>query len=72
MNLNYGQIICKAKLVDCKYMGREFIEEIKNNLAEYILGDYKIGRYAWILKDIQVLNKKIPAKGKLNHWDYNN
>ncbi len=34
--LNYGNIICSCKLVDCVEMTDEFIEEIKNNKDEYI------------------------------------
>ena len=50
-------------------MTEEFIDEIKKNY-EFILGDYKVGRYAWILENIQELDIKIPAKGKLNIWTY--
>lgn len=72
LELNYGNIICKAELIDCIYMTKEFINKIKNeNNNEYILGQYKVGRYAWILKNVQKLDKKIPAKGKLNIWTYN-
>ena len=71
IDLNYGNIICKAKLVDCIYMTEEFIDNIKNkNNYEYILGEYEVGRYAWILKNVKVLNKPIPTKGKLNLWNY--
>lgn len=53
INLNYGYIICKANLVDCVYMTQEFISKIKNeNNYEYLLGNYKVGRYAWILDNI--------------------
>lgn len=64
-----GNIIAKATLVDCKYMDKEFINEIKQNKTEYLCGDYKEGRYAWILKDIKKI-KPIKAKGKLNIWNY--
>jgi predicted transcriptional regulator len=68
--LNYGYIICKANLVDCVYMDDEFIKKIKNNNNEFICGIYEEGRYAWILEDVTVLDKKIKAKGKLNIWNY--
>lgn len=68
--LNYGYIICKCNLVDCIYMDDNFIKEVKKNHQEYICGKYEIGRYAWVLEDIQVLDKKIPAKGNLNIWNY--
>ena len=70
-NFKLGYIICKCKLVDCLYMTEEFIEDIKeNNYSEYICGDYKVGRYAWILDDIEVLNNPISAKGSLGIWNY--
>ena len=69
VNYNYGNIICKANLVDCKLMDEKFLEEIKNNSQEESLGIYKLGRYAWILEDIEVIDS-IPAKGNLNIWNY--
>ena len=44
--LNFGKIICCCNLVDCVLMTDDFIENIKNNLNEYILGIYEKGRYA--------------------------
>lgn len=67
--LNYGYIICKCKLVDCVYMDEVFLEKIKENRKEYVCGIYSLGRYAWILKDIEEI-EKIPAKGSLNIWNY--
>ena len=70
-NFNFGQIICKCNLVDCVYMSKEFIAEIKkNNYQEYLCGQYEEGRYAWILADVEILDKKISAKGQLNIWNY--
>ena len=67
-NLPSEKILGKVKLVDCIEMTEEFIEEIKKNKNEYITGIYAIGRYAWILKNIQVLDKPIKAKGHLGIW----
>lgn len=69
-SLSYGNIICKCELVDCILMDHEFINEIKKNEQEYICGIYEVGRYAWILKNIEVLDKPIFAKGKLSIWEY--
>ena len=69
-NMNFGYIICKCKLVDCICMTKEFIDNIKkNNYQEYICGEYKEGRYAWILEDIEHI-KPIKAKRQLNIWNY--
>lgn len=69
--LNFGNIICKCNLVDCVYMTKEYVENMKNNnYQEYICGQYEEGRYAWILENIQVLDNPIKAKGHLSIWNY--
>lgn len=69
--MGYGNILCKCMLIDCIYMTEEYIDYIKNNEYEqYICGRYEVGRYAWILKDIEPLNEMIPAKGQLGIWNY--
>ena len=68
-DLNYGMIICKAKLIDCIYIDDDFVNKIKLNENEYLCGDYSIGRYAWVLADIEVLDEKIPVKGHLGIWN---
>ena len=69
--LNFGNIICKCKLVDCIYMTKEYVEDMKNNNhQEYICGKYEEGRYAWILEDIEPLDKPIKTKGHLSIWNY--
>lgn len=68
--LNFGNIICKCKLVDCIYMTKDYVENMqKNNQQEYICGVYAEGRYAWILEDIKPI-KPIKAKGQLQIWNY--
>lgn len=69
--LNYGYIICKCKLIDCIYMTKEYVENMKkNNYQEYICGIYEEGRYAWILEDIEPLKERIATKGHLGVWNY--
>ena len=70
-DLNYGNIICSCDLVDCVEMTDELIKEIQKNKNEYISGVYANGRYAWILKNIKVLEKPIKAKGHLGIWNKN-
>jgi len=68
--LNYGKIICKCKLVECIYMTEDYVNDIKkNHYEEYLCGDYKEGRFAWILEDIEAI-KPIDAKGHLGVWNY--
>ncbi len=69
-DLKYGYIICKCNLVDCIYMTDEFIKEEKEkNPNNFIAGRYEVGRYAWVLDDIEPI-KPIEAKGKLGIWNY--
>ena len=69
--LNYGHIICKCNLVDCIYMTEEYVREMKEkNPQEYLCGEYKVGRYAWVLDDVIPLENKMKAKGQLNIWNF--
>ena len=68
---NFGNIICKCNLVDCIYMTKDYVENMKkDNYQEYICGVYKEGRYAWILKNIEILDNPIKAKGHLGIWNF--
>lgn len=68
--LSYGYIICKARLIDCIYMDEDFIESIKkDNYINYISGNYKVGRYAWVLDNIEIINP-IKVKGRLGIWNF--
>ena len=69
MDMNYGNIICRCNLVDCIYMDEEFIEYIKQNPTEYNVGEYKLGRYAWVMEDIEPIYPNT-AKGQLNIWNF--
>ena len=66
----YGHIIAKCKLTDCIYMDDEYITDIQKNKIAYICGEYSVGRYAWILEDIEILETPLQAKGKLGIWNY--
>lgn len=68
--MQYGHIIAKCQLVDCVYMDEAFLDQIKQDPQEYLCGEYQIGRYAWILTDIEALDNPIAAKGHLNIWNY--
>jgi hypothetical protein len=71
-NLNYGYIICKCNLIDCIYMTQEFIEQERiNNPNNFIAGNYEVGRYAWVLSDVEPISP-IKVKGQLGIWNYYN
>lgn len=68
LDMHFGQIICKAKLVDCIRMDENFIENVKASHDEYVAGFYSVGRYAWVLEDVQLI-APIEAKGHLGIWE---
>lgn len=70
VSMGYGKIICKCQLVDCVYMDQAFLDKIQDNKQEFLCGDFSLGRYAWILENVEPLNEPIPAKGHLNIWNY--
>ncbi len=67
---NPEHIICKCLLKDCIYMNNNFINEVKKNKEEYNSGRYEVGRYAWQLEVIEVLEEPIYAKGQLGIWNF--
>ena len=42
---------------------------IAENPTEYKCGEYDVGRYAWVLKDMRKI-EPIQAKGHLGIWNY--
>jgi len=66
----YGHIIAKCNLVDCIYMDDEYVANIEEDKIESICGIYSLGRYAWILENIEMLETPIQAKGQLSIWNY--
>ena len=67
---NPEHIICKCLLKNCIYMDENFINEVKKNKEEYYSGHYEVGRYAWQLEVIEVLEEPIYAKGQLGIWNF--
>ena len=77
---NPGCIIAKCNLADCIRIiaGDGLFHPVRAYLMngstvegnEYYFGDYTPGRFAWILKDIEPLEKPIPAKGRLGLWEF--
>lgn len=64
-----GCIVIKANLTDCIKMDQAFIDKIKEDPDEYAFGFYEVGRYAWKLEDIEILETPIKVNGKLGIWE---
>lgn len=58
-------ILCVVDVVDCVRT-----EDIEVSGLERHLGDFRAGRWAWLLGPPRVLTKPLAAKGALGLWDY--
>lgn len=71
-----GCIIAKCNLVDCleivlqSYFDARLENRQKVQGNEFHFGCYDPGRFAWILEDIEPLEKPIPAKGYQRLWNF--
>lgn len=75
-DLPRGAIVAVCRLVDCvptcgdgyyRDPDRRVIMQVDDQ--ERAFGDYSLGRYAWLLADIQRLLEPIPYKGMLGLWE---
>lgn len=66
--LPVGCILAVGNLVDCKLIDEKFLKTLSEQ--EIPLGDYTLGRYAWIFEDIKPFQSPIPAKGAQGFWDW--
>lgn len=79
-DLPRGCIIATCQLVAVKFIplhdkgwdwisptGRRFHYPVTDR--ELAFGDFAVGRYAWLLDDIRLLEKPFPARGALGLWD---
>lgn len=68
--LHTGKIFLKCNLIDCIQITEDYAQKVKSeNLNNYLCGDYSVGRYAWILSNVQYI-EEIPAKGQLSIWNF--
>lgn len=79
--LPFGAVIAKAFLIDCRPTESFTIGEIEYprfptgethdlySWTEKMMGDYTIGRFGWMLENIEVFKTPIPFKGKQQLFD---
>jgi len=60
-DLPRGCLLCRVDLYDCRRIG---VQHIPFGQIEMELGDYSIGRYVWLTKDVKVFDKPIPYRGR--------
>lgn len=67
VDLHHGKIVATAGIVDCVQMTQKMVDDLAPQ--EYFFGDWEVGRYAWILKDVKRLDEPIPVKGFQGIWN---
>jgi hypothetical protein len=68
--LPLGYIIATATLVDSVEITDKFIADLANaNPLEFMLGDYRPGRFAWSLDDVKPLATPIRFRGRQKFFD---
>ena len=69
--LDYGFIVAKAIIVGCHEITPGFVDGLRSAYpVEFVCGYYDIGRYAWILSNVEPLDEPIPIKGHLGIWNF--
>lgn len=67
-NCPLGKVLLVADLTDCILMTEEFIKKQKQSELDF--GDWQIGRYAWKLENIRLLDEPIVISGKQGLWNF--
>jgi len=67
VTLPLGRVVATCELVDVQRIGYNW-----SHLShlEIRLGDFSIGRYAWILRNIHPLDPPVTAQGRQGLWDW--
>jgi hypothetical protein len=77
----FGAIVATCELVDCRPTGSFTVEELDILHArpghligwrERQMGDFSLGRFGWVLKDIRALDDPLPFKGAQGFFDVPN
>lgn len=66
--MQYGCIVCRCVLAGCVPMDDTFLQGMEMCPMELLCGEYAPGRFAWLLEDIEPLERPLPAKGMLGLW----
>lgn len=65
--LPLSAVVGTVEIVDCLP-----VEEVIHTLTERerLLGDYSLGRFAWVLKNPVIFSAPVPASGKQGWWNW--
>jgi len=66
--LPFGAVVATGRLREITRINPEFVHRL--SWKEEMFGDYRLGRYAWLLEDVTPLEEPIPARGALGLWEW--
>ena len=66
-DLPYGAIVAICEVVDCVRITSELIA--RQSTTELEFGDWRVGRYAWRLKLLKVLDTPVQIRGAQGLWN---
>ena len=67
----FGMIIAKCQLVGMERIYKSLVDKLKKEQPlEFYFGDYSLGRWAWILENIELIDPSIPVKGTMGLWEW--
>jgi len=70
-DLPRGVVLAVVRLVDCRVIGADGRPEgCALDAAELAFGDYRPGRFAWLLEDVRALGVPVAARGALGLWEW--
>jgi hypothetical protein len=73
-SLPVGLVIARCRLLDClptwAEAGLEHGEIPPAGSAEWAFGDYRPGRFMWLLADVEPVEPPRPARGALGLWEW--
>lgn len=64
---DFGKVLVICDLEDCILMDEKFIKVQKDSERDF--GDWRIGRYAWKLKIVEILSEPKAEKGHQGLWN---
>ena len=80
--LPFGAIVARCILADCKSTGRFYQEQLdKRRFPEHKekadlyawterqMGDFSLGRFGWVLEDVEAFETPIPFRGRQQLFD---
>lgn len=65
-NYPTGVILARTELVDCVPMTLRFMRTVSTD--EQYLGDWRPGRFAWQVENIELLDEPVPCRGRQGLW----